>query len=132
MWRQLWALWILGTALLLKLLAKPFVRDWGGDTWLSRLRQESLTTTPPKAWSRFEATSRCIGCGLCDFVATSPNSMRESIVAMDRKPEDALFAKNDAMAMHKDALAIAMVCPTGVGVQEKIELIMDNAALLEK
>jgi len=63
MLRQLNALWVLGLALLRKILLMPFVRRRGGGPWLARLRAERLTPTPVAAWSRFERASRCIGRG---------------------------------------------------------------------
>jgi hypothetical protein len=86
MLRQLNALWVLGLALLRKILLMPFVRRRGGGPWLARLRAERLTPTPMAAWSRFERASRCIGCGLCDIVDAGELSPRPVILGFGRRP----------------------------------------------
>jgi ferredoxin len=129
--RQLKALWTMGAALLRKLLLMPFVRSPGSGPWLGRIREERLAPTPARAWDRFAAAGRCIGCGLCQTVAPRDFSPCASILGAGRRPEDAPLAVAEAEVLRRIAGDIARICPARVGVEELSTLILDNARLLE-
>lgn len=129
--RQLRALCTMGLALVRKLLLMPFVRNRGATPWLRRLRQESLTSTPAHAWQHASLAGRCLGCGLCDLMATAGFTPSATIMAAGRRPEDAPLACVQAQALMQAASDIARICPARMGVTELAQMISDNAALLE-
>lgn len=131
MLRQLKALWVLGWAFLAKVLLSPFVRDKGGGEWLARLREEQLAPTPPKAWTRFERASRCIGCGLCDVVAIDDVSTSSWLLGSGREPANAPLVVERTAALRVHAQEIARICPARVGIDDVAAIISDNAKLLE-
>jgi len=130
MLRQLKALWVLGWALVAKLLMDPFVRHRGVAPWLARLRQESLAPTPPSTWQHLERASRCIGCGICDAVRLDVRSTSHWIAGSGRAPSDAPLLLAEVPAIVARAPEIARICPTRVGVDDLAALITDHAQIL--
>ena len=86
--KSLAAKWTLGWALVKRVLLSllPGLGDHGPRPWLGRLAKENLTETAAGNWERFAATSRCLGCGLCDLVGEPGESPSAWIMGAAREP----------------------------------------------
>lgn len=105
----------------------PFARRRGAEAWLDTLARESLARTPADAWSYLASTSRCIGCGLCDVADAE---LSGSLMGLQRRPEDALLALDEAVRLRELAGQISRVCPARVSPEAIARLIDDSAAEL--
>ncbi|MBI3179636.1 MAG: hypothetical protein HYZ27_08230 [Deltaproteobacteria bacterium] len=128
--RRLHAQWVLGSAMLRKLVVYAFAGRRGAAPWLARLAQEDLAPTPPRAFALAAGASRCIGCGLCDSVAEPHESPSRLIMGMARHPADAPLAGADLDRLAALAPAIAEVCPARVAVGDLVTLVRENRRML--
>ncbi len=123
--------WVLAWALTKNILRRLVLGVRGPAPWLRRLASESLGAVPAEAWGYFAATSRCIGCGLCDVLAAPGERPSQWIMQAARRPEDAVLAIEHAARLTVLAEAIDTVCPTRLDARAVARLIFDNAHMLE-
>lgn len=121
---------ILGWALVKHLLARRFIGRRSPERWLGRLAQESLAAVPPDAWSLFEQTSRCVGCGICDAVGAPGEWPSQWILGIARRPEDAYLAIEKLDRLEQLGGAIEAVCPARLPVEDLVKLVRANAGML--
>lgn len=118
---------VLGTALLRHVIKAPFSAENQNETWLAQLQRENLAATPEHAWEYLAGTSRCIGCGLCNSVASGDAEPAAWILGSARTPGDAPLALEQAKSLRELAQKISRVCPARVPVEDIARLIEDNA-----
>lgn len=128
--RFLNARFVLGLALMRNLVLRLFTRRGGAKAWLGTIARERLAPTAPQAWRHYAASSRCIGCGLCDSVARDNEAPSEWILGVARQAEDAPLAQDKAVRLRALAEAIAKVCPARVPTDEVAGIIEDNVRML--
>jgi hypothetical protein len=97
---------------------------------MARLHEEQLGAVPPGAWQRFAASSRCIGCGICDLVDAGDLSVASLVMGAGRQPADATVELDRATDLRTVAADIACVCPARVSADAIAALIEGNAAML--
>lgn len=130
MLRYLKARWVLGTALMRRVLMMPVLPDHGPKPWLSKLATEDLAAVPDELWSYVGGTSRCIGCGLCDAVARGRESPATWLANDPREPSTANIVLEHARRLDEMAEEIARICPARVPVRDVARLIRANAEAL--
>jgi ferredoxin len=123
------ARWVLGWALVKHVLMTPFARREPAD-WVQTIADEALGATPPGAWAKQEAASRCIGCGLCAAVVPAHVQPAEWIMGIGRQPSDAPLALQQAHLLRQFAVDIERICPARVKVTDVADLIEAHAAAL--
>ncbi len=128
--RKLRARWVLGSAMVRKLLVYAFAGRRGAAPWLRRLAVEDLTPSPPHAFELAAGASRCIGCGVCDSVAAPHESPSSFIMYIARHPADATLADAALDCLERLAPAIAEVCPARVSVRDLVTLVREHRRLL--
>lgn len=146
--RWLRARWVLGWALLKHVVFRPFSRGKADPRfWLRRLSREALGPTPPANWRDAAATSRCIGCGLCDAllprgadamhstpsmdaIAPNPVSLSQILQGAARLPSDAPELLVYLPFLRAHAPAISQICPARVDAAAVADLIERNASAL--
>jgi hypothetical protein len=132
MTRWLKARWVLGTALMRRVLLAPVLPDHGPRPWLGKLAEEDLASVPEGLWDYAGGTSRCIGCGLCDAVARGNESPSTWLANDPREPSTAPIVLEHAARLDELASEIARICPARVPVDDVVKLIRANAAELAK
>lgn len=130
MLRYLKARWILGTALIRRVVMTPVLPDHGPKPWLKKLANENLAAVPDELWSYVAGTSRCIGCGLCDSVARGNESPSTWLANDPREPSTANIVLDHAQRLNELATEIARICPARVPVADVAKLIRANAEAL--
>lgn len=130
-YRWTMAKWVLGWALAKNIVRRLIFGVRGPSPWVARLATESLGIVPPEAWSYLAATSRCIGCGLCDVVAAPGERPSHWIVQAIRRPQDASLGLVYAARLRALANQIDAICPTQVDARSVARLIEDSAQMLE-
>jgi len=130
MMRQLRAWWVLGWALLAKVLLFPFMRNKGARPWLEQLHKEAIVPIAPATWQLATTASRCIGCGLCDVVTLGAASPSRISFGVGRRAADALLDLDAATRLRARARDVSRVCPAGVSVEAAATLVTDNARML--
>lgn len=123
--RWLKARWTLGWALVKHVLLQPFVRR-DPARWVRRIAQESLGPTPAEGWNLFAASSRCMGCGLCDAVVPAGMQPSAWMQGAIREPADAPLALAKARQLRAWAQDIERVCPAQVKVEAVARLIEEH------
>jgi hypothetical protein len=127
---RLWAPFVLGSALLLRILLAPWRlltntgRKHSVTRWQTQLLRENLAPSP--TWQ----ASRCIACGLCDYVARPDESPSIWIASISRSPVDATLALSHAQRLRELAHDIEKICPAQVSVTSLVQSITDNARML--
>ena len=120
-----------------------------GRPWLDRMAAEGLGPTPPSTWEYIAASSRCIGCGVCDAAVTlSPESdlsrgsaadpaagpratVSEWMMGAARRPQDAAVVVEPLVRIEQVAEQIARVCPARLDPRTIVRLVRERAAALE-
>jgi len=128
--RSLAAKWILAWALFKNILRVLVYGVRGPRDWLAAIRAESLGVTPAGTWTYLAATSRCIGCGICDVAGRPGERPSQWIVQIIRQPADSLLALDKARRLAELAPAIAHLCPQGMQAQYVSRLVEDHARML--
>lgn len=129
--REIKAKSTLGMALIKNLIVRP-LRGSSAADWLGHLAVDDLVPAAPEVWQRIETTSRCIACGLCDVVESSPEPSSGMVMAAARRSQDAPVVLGAARSLAQHAEEIAKICPTGVSVEEVARWIEANAAALAR
>ncbi len=125
------ARWVLGWALVKHVLLWP-LRRRDPHAWVRRIGQEALAPTPQQGWATFAATSRCIGCGLCDAVVPAEVQASAWLQGSIRQPADAPLALQQAALLRQHAAAIMRICPARVQVDKVADLIDMHARMLRE
>ena len=129
--RNLKAKWTLGTALMRKLALRPFSGSTGAEAWLQRLAMEQIGVTPDGATERASNASRCLGCGLCDWVGVNGGRLPPSLlIGYSRRGQDAPIVLSAAEQLRFASEVIGRVCPAGVDADGVAELIRSHSRVL--
>lgn len=130
--RWLRARWVLGWALMGRVLLAPWVRrQTDPKRWLRTMTGEGLARTPQDNWAQFNPAGRCIGCGRCDLFGNAQVPRPSHVmVGGARLAADAPAWRTQAAALRALAPQIRQICPTGADAAAVADIIERNAIAL--
>lgn len=130
---RLYALWLLGTGLLVVVLKRVFVRRDPLRGFEARYGREGILAVTPEEHDLLGTPNRCTGCGACDDWGAQSGDRRRSsvrlfVLAGARSLPDADAGRALLRGLEASDLADAEArCPEGVPIRRLAALVESHA-----